>query len=114
VRLLIVPAHRSRADASSNCLAAGRPTRGVGEGGEHVRIPERPARFYRRGRHPVRDDVVVNLFARRQLDQLDAAFAPVPERLDPIARAALEARLVVLIVPEVTVTLHEAEALRIF
>src|SRR4051812_38113218 len=64
-------------------------------------------------RSPIGQDVVVDLGFARDLDQLDGALAPLADRLDPQARAALPALLVVLEGGVVALALDEAEALRI-
>ena len=65
----------------------------------------------RRLGHPHRDDVVVDLVVGRDLDQLHRAFAPVAQRLDPQARAAVVADAVQVMV-ELAVALQQAEAAR--
>src|SRR5690606_7274215 len=71
------------------------------------------ARGQRRRRPPGGHDVVGELVGRRQLDQVDLARAPGPERLHPAARALLVGRLQVLVVLEAALALHQREAARI-
>ena len=61
-------------------------------------------------RHPVGDDVVVDVGARGDLDDLDAAGVPSALGHDPHARPPLLLRLEVLIVVGVPIALDEAEA----
>src|SRR6201999_3705458 len=61
-------------------------------------------------RHPVRNDVVVGLVRRAQRDELDSTRCPGSRRLDPRARPQLVTRFAVLVVVELAVALHEAEA----
>ena len=83
---------RPRPPAGTACL------RPASAAGRRCRAACRGAR--RRFGHPVGDDVVVGLVGRRDLHQLDAAGAPVADRLDPGARPPLVARLEVLVVRE--------------
>src|SRR5690606_12552504 len=71
------------------------------------------ARGQRRRRTPKGHDVVGELVGRRQLDQVDLARAPGPQRLHPAVRALLVGRLQVLVVLEAALALHQGEAARI-
>src|SRR5207249_8178994 len=63
--------------------------------------------------HPVRNDVVVGFIGARDLHQLDAPGAPLPDRLHPYARTLVEARLEVLVVREAPIALLHPESERI-
>ncbi len=65
-----------------------------------------------RGR-PERDDIIVGLAPRRQLEQGDRTRSPWPLRFDPQARALLIKDAVVLIMIEIAIALKEAETLGI-
>ena len=75
---------------------------------EVVGLPGRRQVF----RHPVGDDVIAGLVRRRGLNQLHPPGAPLALRLDPRARPQLVARFEVLVMAEVAVALHQAEAPR--
>src|ERR1700682_5258183 len=62
---------------------------------------------------PKASNVVVNFFFGRNLDQLNRAFAPIPDRFGPQARSPLETRLQILILQEILLALHQAEPARI-
>src|SRR5207248_5605579 len=64
-------------------------------------------------RPPERDDVVVNFLLAGDLNEEDAAFAPVADRLDPQARAFLVMRFEILIIAEIALALDQADAARI-
>src|SRR5262245_38872654 len=63
--------------------------------------------------YPVGDDVVVDFVLGGNLHELDMPVPPLSARDYPPARAFLRAGLELLIVIEVAVALHEAEALRV-
>src|SRR4029078_4773016 len=62
---------------------------------------------------PIRDNVVVDLFTRRNLDELDVALAPISVRLHPERWMPLEVRVRVLIVLEAPFALDQTKALGI-
>src|SRR6185437_13917441 len=78
-----------------------RPVQAIAE----VRRLARPGRHRRR---PEGDDVVVRFAAGRDFDQLDRAFAPIPDRFDPDAGPPVIEDAVVLVVLEPAVALHQA------
>src|SRR5262249_29693235 len=59
---------------------------------------------------PKANDIVVELLLGRKLDEIDRAFAPIPDGLDPQGRPALVLGFEILIVGEIPRLLHEAEA----
>src|SRR5215472_1049662 len=63
-------------------------------------------------RHPVRDDIVVDLLVAGDLHQLHAARSPVTERLHPVAWPPLVLVLTVQVAGEVALALDEAKASR--
>src|SRR5690606_6404882 len=67
----------------------------------------------RLGRLPVGDDVVVDLLANGDLDQLHVAVAPAPGRLDPGRGTLVVTRIEVLEAGKGAVALNEAEALEV-
>src|SRR5450631_749832 len=69
-------------------------------------------RLTRRGklvRYPIRDNVVVGLIWRMQLNQFDPTGPPGSDGFDPGARPQLVACLTVFVATEVAVALHQAE-----
>ena len=78
-----------------------------------VRKGRRLARLRLLLRHPVGDDVVVDVGVGWNLHQLHRAVAPVALRADPDAGAEVGARLQVLVVLEVAVALEQAETARV-
>src|SRR5947199_4411003 len=64
-------------------------------------------------RSPKACDIVVDLLHRRNFDQVNRAFAPIPNRLGPQAWPLFKARLDILILPEILLPLHQAETARI-
>ncbi len=64
-------------------------------------------------RPPKARDIIVDFLLRRNFDQLNRAFAPVPDRFSPQARPLLETRFDILILVEVFLPLHQAETARI-
>src|SRR5690606_4069146 len=61
---------------------------------------QRAAGFDRAVRHPVHDDVVVDLDIGRNLDELDLSLAPVSPRLDPDGGPAVIEDTIVLVMIE--------------
>ena len=96
--------HRPAARTRRRLLAE--PVQRVGQ----VDRLQRRARRRQRLGHPVGGDVVVRLVGRLELQQLDAAGAPVAAGLDPGARAALVVRLQILVAGEPAIALQQAEA----
>src|SRR6202040_2112321 len=68
-------------EVSSNNLSSRGPQRRTRVGGQEVREGHRLLRLHRCFWNPIRHDVVVNLFVRRNLDELDSPLPPVAERL---------------------------------
>src|SRR5262249_3846014 len=52
-------------------------------------------------------------FVRRNLHELNAPLAPVPQRLDPVAWPQVEVRLGVLVMSRISIALHKTEAVRV-
>src|SRR6476660_4977850 len=64
-------------------------------------------------RPPEARDIVVDLLLGRNFDQLNRAFAPIPNRLGPQAWPLFKARFDILILPEILLPLHQAETARV-
>src|SRR5690348_13594821 len=67
----------------------------------------------RRLRFPIGNDVVVDFVVGWDFHELHGAVAPGAQRLDPDAGPAVIEGAIVLVVVEIAIALHQAEALRI-
>src|SRR5229473_4526800 len=64
-------------------------------------------------RPPKAGDIIVDLLLRWNFDQVNRAFAPIPNRLGPQAWPLFKACFEILILPEILLPLHQAETARI-
>src|SRR5580692_4049091 len=65
-----------------------------------IAVAQARAGLHRLFGHPHGDDIVFCLIVAWQLDELDRAFAPVVQRLDPQARAAIVAYAIEVVIED--------------